>query len=88
MEEALENPFAHGSLAMLAPSWWEPEDGSEPEPWITADDALMLRAELNEQQLGRPQTARECYEKLLIDYPTSLYADQARKRYNALKKNE
>ena len=55
---------------------------------ITADDALMLRAELNEQQLGRPQTARECYEKLLIDYPTSLYADQARKRYNALKKNE
>lgn len=52
---------------------------------ITADDALMMRAELNEQQLDRPQVALDCYEKLLLDYPSSLYADQARKRYNALK---
>ena len=52
---------------------------------ITADDALMLRAELNEDHLANPQTALECYEKLLLDYPTSLYLDRARKRYNALK---
>ena len=52
---------------------------------ITADDALMLRAELNEDPLDNPQTARECYEKLLLDYPTSLYVDRARKRYNELK---
>ena len=52
---------------------------------ITADDALMLRAELNEEHLANPQTALECYEKLLLDYPTSLYVDRARKRYNALK---
>ena len=52
---------------------------------ITADDALMLRAELNEDHLANPQTALECYEKLLLDYPTSLYVDRARKRYNALK---
>lgn len=52
---------------------------------ITADDALMLRAELNEEHLDRPATARECYEKLLLDYPSSLYTDRARKRYNALK---
>ncbi|MBO7101956.1 MAG: hypothetical protein J6V98_08060 [Bacteroidales bacterium] len=52
---------------------------------ITADDALIMRAELNEQQLGRPDVALSCYEKLLLDYPSSLYADQARKRYNALK---
>ena len=52
---------------------------------ITADDALMMRAELNEQQLNRPDVALGCYEKLLLDYPSSLYADQARKRYNALK---
>ena len=52
---------------------------------ITADDALMMRAELNEQQLSRPYVALGCYEKLLLDYPSSLYADQARKRYNALK---
>ncbi len=52
---------------------------------ITADDALMMRAELNEEKLERSQTALECYEKLLLDYPTSLYSDRARKRYNTLK---
>ena len=52
---------------------------------ITADDALMLQAELNEDKLGNFEKARECYEKLLLDYPTSLYVDRARKRYNALK---
>ncbi len=52
---------------------------------ITADDALILRAELNEEKLDNPDVARECYEKLLLDYPTSLYTDRARKRYNALK---
>lgn len=52
---------------------------------ILADDALFLRAELNEQQLNNPARARECYERILLDYPVSLYADRARKRYNALK---
>ena len=52
---------------------------------LTADDALMMMAELNESQLNNPTKARECYEKLLLDYPTSLYVDRARKRYNALK---
>ncbi len=52
---------------------------------ITADDALMLRAELNEDHLDNKEQALECYEKLLIDYPASLYTDRARKRYNALK---
>ena len=45
----------------------------------------MLQAELNEDKLGNFEKARECYEKLLLDYPTSLYVDRARKRYNALK---
>ena len=53
---------------------------------ITADDALMLMAELNEEKLDNKSKALECYEKILIDYPTSLYADRARKRYNTLKK--
>lgn len=52
---------------------------------ILADDALMLRAQLNEQQLSNPDQARKCYEKLILDYPTSLYVDQARRRYNHLK---
>ena len=52
---------------------------------ITADDALILQAELNEDHLANPTKARECYEKILVDYPTSLYVDRARKRYNLLK---
>lgn len=52
---------------------------------LTADDALMLMAELNEERLGNADKALQCYEKILIDYPTSLYADRARKRYNKLK---
>ena len=53
---------------------------------ILADDALFMLAQLNEQQLNNTVRARECYEKLLLDYPASLYIDRARKRYNALKK--
>ena len=52
---------------------------------ILADDALMLLAELNDNQLSHLERARECYEKLILDYPTSLYVDRARKRYNELK---
>ena len=48
---------------------------------ILADDALFMLAELNEQQLGNPEKARQCYERLILDYPTSLYVDRARKRY-------
>ena len=55
---------------------------------ILADDALFMLAELNEQQLKNPVRARECYEKLILDHPASLYTDRARKRYNALKANK
>lgn len=30
----------HGSLGALAPSWWEPAEGEEPEPWCSADEAF------------------------------------------------
>ena len=30
----------HGSLSALSPSWWEPAEGEEPEPWCTADEAF------------------------------------------------
>ena len=38
-DAATSDPFAHGSLGALAPTWWEPEDGSDPEPWLTAEEA-------------------------------------------------
>lgn len=52
---------------------------------ILADDGLMLRAQLNETQLNNVGQARECYEKLILDYPASLYVDEARHHYNLLK---
>ena len=52
---------------------------------ITADDALWQMAQLNETPLHNIEKARACYERLLIDYPSSLYCDRARKRFNALK---
>ncbi len=52
---------------------------------ILADDALFLLAQINEHHLGNPLRAKECYEKLLLDYPASLYCDRARKRYNLIK---
>ena len=51
---------------------------------LLADDALLLLAQLNEERLSNPMRARSCYEKLILDYPSSLYVDQARKRYRAL----
>lgn len=52
---------------------------------ITADDAIIMQAELNEDKLNNPVKALECYEKILLDYPSSLYVDYARRRYNILK---
>lgn len=52
---------------------------------LMADDALMLMAEINEQHLNNLTKAQQCYETLLLDYPTSLYVEQARKRYKKMK---
>ena len=51
---------------------------------ILADDALFLLAQLNDEQLDNPSRARACYERLILEYPTSLYVDQARQRYKLL----
>lgn len=52
---------------------------------LLADDALLLLAQLNDEQLHHPDRALQCYERLILDYPSSLYVDQARRRYNELK---
>ncbi len=52
---------------------------------ILADDAVMMIAELNDNQLDNKERARDFYEKLILDYPTSLYVERARKRYYELK---
>ena len=54
---------------------------------ILADDALFLRGQLNEKELNNLQQASQCYEKLIIDYPSSLYLEQARKSYEQINKS-
>ena len=52
---------------------------------ILADDALFGLAELHEEQLNDPTTAQGLYERLLIEYPGSLYVVEARKRFRRLR---
>ena len=52
---------------------------------ILADDALFGLAELHEQQLNDPTTAQGLYERLLNEYPGSLYVVEARKRFRQLR---
>lgn len=48
---------------------------------ILADNALFKLAELEENQLNNPKGAFAIYEKLMFDYPGSLFVVEARKRY-------
>ncbi|MDB9932589.1 tetratricopeptide repeat protein [Flavobacteriales bacterium] len=48
---------------------------------ILADNAIYKLAELEENQLNNSKAAFALYEKLLFDYPGSLFVVEARKRY-------
>lgn len=52
---------------------------------ITADDALFKMAELEQLHYGNKPKAMELYEKLITDFPGSLYVVEARKRFRALR---
>ena len=52
---------------------------------ITADNALFLLADLTEQQFNDLDKAMQLYQKLMQDYPSSLYTAEARKRYRKLR---
>ena len=49
-----------------------------------ADDALMHAALLEHQQLKNREAAKQHYEQLIDQYPTSLYTAQAKKNYRKL----
>ena len=49
-----------------------------------ADDALMHAALLEHQQLKAKEAAKQHYEMLIDQYPTSLYMAQAKKNYRKL----
>ena len=52
---------------------------------ILADNALFRRAELQEEAFKNKDKAMELYQQLLLDYPGSLFATEARKRYRQLR---
>ena len=51
---------------------------------LTADDAIMQLAEIAEKHYHDLKAAKEYYQKLILDYPTSLYVTQARKQHRRL----
>ena len=52
---------------------------------ILADDALYYLAELEQYRFKNMEEAKKVYEKLIIDYPGSIFTVEARKRYRALR---
>ena len=52
---------------------------------ILADNAVFRLAQLYDNQLQRPDKAKEFYEKILLEYPDSIYTINARKRYRSLR---
>ncbi|MEO1257598.1 MAG: tetratricopeptide repeat protein [Bacteroidota bacterium] len=52
---------------------------------IRADNSLFALAELNENQLENQEKAMEFYEKIFIDYSSSTFSVEARKRFRRLR---
>ena len=52
---------------------------------ILADDALFELGKLYEDRLGNEEAAAGYFEQLLFDYPNSLHAVEARRRFRAMR---
>ncbi|MEO8794286.1 MAG: tetratricopeptide repeat protein [Daejeonella sp.] len=52
---------------------------------LWADDALFMLAEINESKLNQPAKAKDLYQKIITDFPGSLYVIEARKRFRNLR---
>jgi len=55
---------------------------------IRADNAIYELAELYETKLNEPEKAKVLYEKLFVDYSSSTFAVEARKRFRILRGDE
>ena len=55
---------------------------------IVADDALFKLAQLHDERLNNPEVALPLYEQLLFEFPGSLYAVEARRRFRLLRGEE
>jgi tetratricopeptide (TPR) repeat protein len=52
---------------------------------IGADDALFKLAQVTEKQLNDPEMAKTYYQKILTDYPGSIYVADARKKFRTIR---
>ena len=52
---------------------------------LWGDDALFMLADLYENKLAQPTKALELYQKIITDFPGSLYVIEARKRFRLLR---
>ena len=52
---------------------------------LWGDDALFILADLYENKLSQPSKALELYQKIITDFPGSLYVIEARKRFRLLR---
>ncbi|WP_411275584.1 tetratricopeptide repeat protein [Daejeonella sp.] len=52
---------------------------------LWGDDALFMLADLYENKLSQPAKALELYQKIITDFPGSLYVIEARKRFRLLR---
>lgn len=52
---------------------------------ILADDAAFKKAEIYDFQIKDAEQAKTLYQQFLVDYPGSLYAAEARKRFRQLR---
>jgi tetratricopeptide (TPR) repeat protein len=55
---------------------------------VYADKSLFLLANCYQFGIGNLEKAKQAYEKLLANFPNSLYLDKARERLSAIKLNE
>ncbi|WP_316835737.1 tetratricopeptide repeat protein [Pedobacter nutrimenti] len=52
---------------------------------LWADDAIFILASLYQDQLAKPEEAKKLYQKLISDFPGSMYTIEARKFYRKLR---
>ena len=54
---------------------------------LTADDAIMYLAFISEEYYKDKEKARQYYQRIILDYPNSLYVTRAREMYSRLSKS-
>jgi len=52
---------------------------------VLADDALYQLAKINEEHFNNKDEAKRLFEKLILDYPGSTFAERARKNFRRLR---